>query len=481
MSTPESKPSVIPIQPVGDGALFVAEKKVYARSVKGWYANWRWVLVWLTQIVFYGLPWLRWNERQAVLFDLGTDRFYLFGLVLYPQDFIYLAALLVLSALLLFFFTAIAGRLWCGYACPQTVYTEIFMWFELKIEGDRMARMKLDQAPWSAEKVLRKGGKQLVWCAFALVTGFTFTGYFTPIHELLGDSLSLGASAGEWFSIAFYAMATYGNAGFLREQMCKYICPYARFQSALIDKDSMIITYDAGRGEPRGARSKKAVAAGSGKGDCVDCTLCVQVCPTGIDIRNGLQNECIGCAACIDACDGVMDKIGAPRGLIRYSTENGVAQHLSLREMLRRVIRPRVLIYATLLTVLCSAFIASLAGRSDLLVDVIRDRNVMARIVDEGQIENIYRLQIANRTERAMKVHVEALGLPGVVLAENPGLSLDPAALGTLTVQVRVPPELAAEQAGQTRKVTLAVVEDTPVAGTTPARAESVTTFMFPR
>ena len=285
------------------------------------------MLVWGTQILFYGLPWLQWNDRQAVLFDLGARRFYIGGLVLYPQDFIYLTGLLILSAYGLFLFTAVAGRLWCGYACPQTVYTEIYMWFENRIEGDRAKRMQLDAGPWTGEKLLRKGGKQFVWIAFGLWTGFTFVGYFTPIRTLAAEAVTLGFGPWEWFWILFYGFATYGNAGYMREQVCKYMCPYARFQSAMFDHDTMIISYDTARGEPRGSRPKSMgheALKSAGKGDCIDCTLCVQVCPTGIDIRKGLQYECIGCAACIDVCDSVMDKMNYPRGLIRYATQNGI-------------------------------------------------------------------------------------------------------------------------------------------------------------
>jgi len=250
----------VPAEPEDQSFLSAYEKQVriYPRSVKGWFANWRWVMVWVTQIVFYGLPWVQWNGRQAMLFDLNERRFFIFNLVLHPQDLIYLAALLVIAALALFFFTAVAGRLWCGYACPQTVYTEIFMWFERRIEGDRMARMRLDAAPWSANKLLRKGGKQFAWIGFALVTGFSFVGYFTPIHQLAAELVQWSFSPWEWFWVLFYAGATYGNAGYMREQICKYMCPYARFQSALIDMDSLVIAYDAERGESRGSRSRSA-------------------------------------------------------------------------------------------------------------------------------------------------------------------------------------------------------------------------------
>src|SRR4051812_767481 len=276
-------------------SLYAKQKTIYARSVSGWFAKWRWAMVWLTQLVFYGLPWLPWNSRQAVLFDLGARRFYIFDLVLYPQDFIYLTALLVVCAYSLFLFTAVAGRLWCGFACPQTVYTEIFLWVEHRFEGDRAARMKLDASAWTMQKWLRRGGKQLVWIAIGLWTGFSFVGYFTPIRTLAAEAAQLSFGPWEWFWVLFYGFATYGNAGYMREQVCKYMCPYARFQSAMFDRDTMIVSYDPARGEPRGSRPRSlahAALAGQGKGECIDCTLCVQVCPTGIDIRQGLQYEC---------------------------------------------------------------------------------------------------------------------------------------------------------------------------------------------
>jgi cytochrome c oxidase accessory protein FixG len=330
--TPPTPPDNGPVKAV---SLYKAQSKIYARAVAGRFDRWRWALVWLTQIVFYGLPWLEWNGRQAVLFELVSRRFYIFGLVFYPQDFIYLTAVLLVSAYSLFLFTAVGGRLWCGYACPQTVYTEIFMWVERKLEGDRAARMRLDAGPWTLDKLLRKGGKQAAWIAIGLWTGFTFVGYFTPIHILAGEVAGFGLGPWELFWALFYGFATYGSAGFMREQVCKYMCPYARFQSAMFDKDTLIISYDSERGEPRGARSRKADPAALGLGSCVDCKLCVQVCPTGIDIRKGLQYECIGCAACVDVCDEVMDRVNYPSGLIRYDTQNGLQQHLGRSQLLR--------------------------------------------------------------------------------------------------------------------------------------------------
>jgi len=420
-------------------ALYEVRKKIYPRAVTGLFAGWRWALVWFTQLLFYGLPWLSWGDRPLVLFDLEARRFYLFGVVLYPQDFIYLTGLLVISALSLFLFTAVAGRLWCGYACPQTVYTEIFMWVERKIEGDRTARMKLDKSPMSAAKFSRKAAKHVAWVLIALWTGITFVGYFTPIRELLGAAVTLSTGPWQTFWVLFYGFATWGNAGFMREQVCKYMCPYARFQSAMFDKDTMIITYDAARGEPRGSRSKKADPAALGLGSCIDCSLCVQVCPTGIDIRKGLQYECIGCAACIDACDQVMDKMSYPRGLIRYTTENAMAEGLDTKAMLRRVARPRVLVYSGILLAVTLALFAHLLLRSPIKLDVIPDRS-LGREVEEGMIENTYRLQFINSSETARRFLVKVDGIESIFVAGQTAFEIGPAGVRMVPVTVRTKP-----------------------------------------
>ncbi len=446
----ESKPHrVIPIMPTGPEGGSAADEwvslysgeKIYPRSVSGRFAKWRWVIVFITQLVFYGLPWLQWGQRQIVLFDLGARRFYIFDLVLYPQDFIYLTGLLIVSALSLFLFTAVAGRLWCGYACPQTVYTEIFLWIERKTEGDRSARMRLDAGPVSWAKFSRKGLKHFIWLSLALWTGFTFVGYFTPIRDLAAEVMALTMGPWEIFWVGFYGFATYGNAGFMREQVCKHMCPYARFQSAMFDKDTLIVTYDEKRGEPRGARSRKADLAQLNLGACVDCTLCVQVCPTGIDIRKGLQYECIGCAACIDVCDTVMDKMGYARGLVKYTTQNALTLQYTGVQMLKRTFRPRVLVYTGILAVIVIAMLASLEMRIPFKVNVVRDRGVMARLVTGGQIENLYRLQLMNATETAQTYRIEASGLKGLTIASETDFSVEPTASRWVVIRLRAPAE----------------------------------------
>jgi cytochrome c oxidase accessory protein FixG len=399
-----------------EAGLYEIRRKIYPRAVQGWFARWRWSLVFATQILFYGLPWLSWNGRQAVLLEITERKFYVFGLVLWPQDVIYLTALLVIAAYSLFLFTAIAGRLWCGYACPQTVYTNIFLWIERKIEGERTARMKLDRTSMSASKFGIKAAKHAAWLALALWTGYTFVGYFSPIRDLGIRAIAWQLGPWETFWILFYGFATYGNAGFMREQVCKYMCPYARFQSAMFDQDTLIIAYDAERGEPRGARSRKADPAKAGLGSCVDCNICVQVCPTGIDIRKGLQYECIGCAACIDGCDQVMDKMGYARGLIRYASENALANHYDHRTMWRRMLRPRTLIYTGLLLAIIAATAASLALRNPLKVDVLRDRGALAREVSDGIVQNVYRLQIMNTDEHPRAFTIAVHGVDGIAV-----------------------------------------------------------------
>jgi cytochrome c oxidase accessory protein FixG len=391
-------------------ALYESATKIYPREIKGRFASLSKLATNVLLGLFYLVPWLMWDERQAFLFDLPARKFYLLGLTLWPQDFIYLALLLMIAALSLFFFTALAGRLWCGFACPQTVWTEAFIWMEQITEGTRSQRMKLDNAPWSWDKLRRKGSKQFLWITFSLWTGFTFVGYFMPIRELGTEIVALNVGGWTLFWGCFYGFATYGNAGYMREQVCKYMCPYARFQSAMFDKDTLIISYDEKRGEPRGGRKRSVDRKQEGLGDCIDCTLCVQVCPTGIDIRDGLQYECIACAACIDACDSVMDKMDYPRGLVRYTTEH------SLKGGETRVLRPRMFAYAAVLLLLTVALVTSMVTRTPVILDVIRDRNTLYRELPGDIIENSYTIKVYNQLNEARDFHLSVAGVPGLVL-----------------------------------------------------------------
>ena len=373
-----------------DGSLYAARQKIHAREVSGRFSRLRVIAMFALLGLFYVLPWVTWDGRQAVLFDLPARKFYIFGLTFFPQDFFLLTWLLIIAALSLFFFTALAGRLWCGYACPQTVWTEAFMWMERLTEGKRQQRIKLDRGPWTAEKVLRKASKQFLWITFSLYTGLTFVGYFSAIRTLVPNLFDASLGGWETFWALFYGFATYGNAGYMREQVCKYMCPYARFQGAMFDRNTLIISYDANRGEPRGSRARGTDPRSVGLGDCIDCTLCVQVCPTGIDIRKGLQLECIACAACIDACDDVMDRMHYPRGLIRYATQN------SMDKMPTRIVRPRTVIYAVLLMALIVGFGVAVSHRQLVEVDVLRDRNALYRDIGDGLIENVYTVRLVN-------------------------------------------------------------------------------------
>ena len=413
-------------------SLYESATKIYPREISGRFDRLSRLATITLLGLFYAVPWLSWDERQAVLFDLPARKFHIFGLTLWPQDFPYLALLLMILAYSLFFFTAIGGRLWCGFACPQTVWTEIFIWMEQLTEGTRSQRMKLDKAPWSFNKLRRKFSKQFLWITFSLWTGFTFVGYFRPIRELGVDILALEVGGWTLFWGLFYGFATYGNAGYMREQVCKYMCPYARFQSAMFDKDTLIISYDEERGEPRGSRKRTEDPKEKGLGSCIDCHLCVQVCPTGIDIREGLQYECIACAACIDACDSIMDRMNYPRGLIRYTTENALHHKKS------SIFRPRVLVYATILIALISVLVGSLATRTPLILDVIRDRNTLYREVADGFVENIYTLKIINQHHDAREFNLSVSGIEGMALDGVPDPLLVPGGeVMALPVRVR--------------------------------------------
>ena len=425
-------------------SLYAKHEKIYAREVHGIFAFWRSMGVFVLLGIYYLTPWLQWDDHQAVLLDLPNRQFHIFSLTFWPQDFFYFALLLIVAALALFFFTAVAGRLWCGYACPQTVWTEIFMWLERKIEGDRPKQMKLDKAPWTIRKFAIKGSKHTVWIVFAAFTGFTFVGYFTPIMDLAGRIADLSLGGWEWFWVIFYSIATWGNAGFLREQVCIYMCPYARFQSAMFDKDTLIISYDEKRGEPRGSRKRSESPSEKGLGSCVDCGLCVQVCPTGIDIRDGLQYQCIACSACIDVCNGIMDKMEYPRSLIRYTTQNtdeGKPSH---------ILRPRVVIYALILLGFTAAIFYAIGTRVPLGLDVLRDRNRLYNETHEGLIENVYTLKIINMDKN---VHDYTLSVSGIkdikVIMNRPKIQVESGEVADISLRLQADPyELKSRSTG---------------------------------
>jgi cytochrome c oxidase accessory protein FixG len=461
--------------------LYAPHKKIYAKEVSGYFSKIRWLMVWVTQLIFYGIPWLMWNNRPAVIFNLETRRFYMFDLVLYPQDFIFLTAVLMISAYALFLFTAVAGRLWCGYTCPQTVYTEMFMWIENRFEGDRNARMKLDSSPWTKNKVLRKTGKQTAWIVLSLWTGFTFVSYFTPMHSLINEAMTMDFGAWEWFWIFFYGAATYGFAGSMREQICKYLCPYARFQGAMFDHDTLIITYDTQRGDPRGSRGKKVDPKAAGLGDCIDCGLCVHVCPTGIDIRDGQQYECIGCAACIDVCNGVMDKMGYPQGLVRYATQHGMEQKLTDKQSLMRIFRPRVIIYTVILGLIVFALGYAVWTREPFKVDVVRDRTTLARVNGDGGVENVYRLQIMNATEDKQVYRITASGIQGYKVVPNELIKVAPTEAEWVTLTLELPFDIAKNEGAGVKAVQFDVhrINNSGVGDEVVVHEKS--TFMIPR
>lgn len=459
---------------------------IHARRVKGRHSRWRWALVAITQLVFYGLPWLRWDGHSAVLFDLEARRFWLFGAVLFPQDLIALTALLVASALLLFLATALAGRVWCGFACPQTVYTELFTWIEARFEGDRRARLRLDATPWNTAKLLRRGGKHVAWALLSGWTGLTLVSYFTPMPELLS---ALGqASLGPWetFWALFYGAAAYANAGLLREKVCQHMCPYARFQGSLMDTHTLTVSYDARRGEPRGRPAR----SDAGRGGCVDCTLCVQVCPVGIDIRAGLQSACINCGLCIDACDPVMDQIGAPRGLIRFASAvelagrgeaawPGPAQTPAplWRRLLVQVTRPRVAVYSLALLASGAALVIGLATHPTLRLDAMRDRSVLARETADGGGENIYRLLAMNASARVREVRLSVAEGPGrFELVGRDHLRLESGQAQPVTIALRLDAAERARLAGQILPLRLRLT----ALDHTGDSAETVSTFVVP-
>ena len=409
--------------------------KIHAKAVRGRYNTLRWAMVWLTQIIFYGACWLPWTtetgSRQAILFDITHEKLYLFDLVLWPQDALLLAFVLILAATALFFATALAGRLFCGFVCPQTVYTSIFTWIEARVEGDHLARLRLDQSPMSGRKLLIKSIKHGIWVLVAAWTAMTFVGYFTPIRELLPAIAAFQTGPWEAFWLIFYATFTYVQAGLAREAVCQHMCPYSRFQGVMVDPATSNVSYDRQRGEPRGAlRQAKST------GDCIDCGICVQVCPTGIDIRDGLQYQCINCGLCIDGCDEVMDRIGAPRGLIRFASEHELAGKPGPTGFR---LRPRVLAYVGLLLVLAASSAWTLSERVLLRVEVIRDRGALMHETAEGRIENAYTLKLINMEEAPRRFGIGVSGLAGLRIEGSTEFAVEPGSIRTVSLTVSSP------------------------------------------
>ena len=413
-----------------------SDRQIHTRSFTGLFRNLRLVGAGFLYVLFFGTVWLNWNGRQAVLWDLAESKFHIFGATFWPQDFILLSALLIICAFGLFAITVLAGRVWCGYTCPQSSWTWLFMWCEKVTEGDRNQRIKLDAAPWGLNKLARRSAKHTMWLAIALITGLTFVGYFTPIRPLTEELFTLQLGGVALFWVLFFTGATYINAGWLREAVCMHMCPYARFQSVMFDKDTLAIAYDPARGESRGPRKKDSNYKAKGLGDCIDCQMCVQVCPTGIDIRDGLQMECIGCAACIDACDSIMDKMGYARGLIGYKSEH------NLQGGKTNWLRPRLLGYVTALVVMIGALVIALQQRPMVSMDVIKDRGLF-RENNLGQIENIYTLKVINKTQLPQRYRLRLVDAEGFELHGKTEFTLDAGEMSELPVSVAMLAERA--------------------------------------
>ena len=444
-------------------SLYAEREHIYVKFYRGIFKNLRIISSALMLVAFYGASWLQYDGRQAIHFDLPGRQFHIFGQTFWPQDFMLLSWLLIILAFTLFFVTVFAGRLWCGYACPQFVWTWFFMWAERIAEGDRNARMKRDKQPMSAEKFMRKAAKHTIWIIIAVTTSVAFMGYFTPIRELIPNILVLDLGPWESWWLAFFAVATYGNAGWLREQVCIYMCPYARFQSVMFDQDTLIISYDEKRGESRGSRKRDADYKAEGLGDCIDCGHCVQVCPVGIDIRDGLQYECVACGACVDACDDIMERMGYEKGLVRYTTEH------ELEGRKTHLIRPRLVGYMVALLAMVSAFSYVLLTRTPLEVDTIRGRGELYTTASNGDIRNTYSVKIANKSQQDMTYTISFEGLEYAELVGATEVRVEAGELYDHTIFIQVDPR-ALERPNYEIEFEVTAVNDESISATSESR-----------
>lgn len=404
---------------------------IYVRFYRGLFKNLRIISGSIMIIMFYGSPWIQWGDRQAILFDLPNRQFHILSTTFWPQDFMLLSGMLIILAFVLFVVTVFAGRLWCGYACPQFVWTWLFIWAERITEGDRIRRIKQDKMAMTKELFLRKSAKHMIWLFIAITSAIAFIGYFTPIRELTVSFINFELGPWEFWWIGFIGVATYGNAGWLREQVCIHMCPYARFQSVMFDEDTLIISYDAKRGEKRGRRSKKVDYKAQGLGDCIDCNHCVQVCPTGIDIRDGLQIGCVACGACIDACDDIMHRIGYEKGLIKYTTET------ELEGGKTRIIRPKLIVYAVVVLMMMAYFSYLIFDRIPIEVDVHRDRGQLFIEVSESLIENVYMLRIANKGNQNLTFTISVNSTVPMELMDKNTISVNAGKLVDYPIRLR--------------------------------------------
>jgi len=455
-TTSEAAPGVVRSDAVAVNAsetrsLYAVRKKVYPKRDYGIFRTIKWAVMGVTLGVYYLLPWLRWDRGphlpdQAVLFDFGNSRFYFFFLEIWPQEFYFLTGILVISALLLFLATALAGRVWCGYTCPQTVWTDLMILLERFWQGDRNARIRLDKAPWTFEKVWRKAGTHISWLMISITTGGAFVFYFRDAPTLLGEYLTFNAPAIAYIFLGIFTATTYLLGGIAREQVCTYMCPWPRIQGAMFDHHSLLVTYRDWRGEKRGPHKKGD--SWEGRGDCIDCMQCVAVCPAGIDIRDGAQLECIQCALCIDACNSIMDKVGRPRGLIAYDTFDNLDASAKGKTSPVKLLRPRVVLYAAMIVLVGVIMLAALWNRSVLDVNILRDRNPLYVALSDGGIRNGYTIKILNKHQEQRSFRVGTEGLLGAKLRivgfekdADPTVEVVPDDLRALRIYVTLPKE----------------------------------------